>query len=165
MSSTATERLVNERNKWRKDHPHGFSARPVANPDGSTNLLKWKCIIPGKAKTHWENGRYTLTLTFTEEYPFTPPRAEFPQIQNEPFYHPNVDKTGQVYISILNKNESQDGWKPFHWVKDILLAIQELLNCPNINEIANQEAAELYKKDKQAYKLAIRKQALKCYYY
>jgi hypothetical protein len=33
---------------WRKEHPHGFYARPEVNGDGSTNLFKWKCGIPGK---------------------------------------------------------------------------------------------------------------------
>lgn len=26
---------------WRKQHPHGFYARPEVNKDGSTNLFKW----------------------------------------------------------------------------------------------------------------------------
>jgi hypothetical protein len=26
----------------------GFFARPTTNPDGSMNLMKWECGIPGK---------------------------------------------------------------------------------------------------------------------
>jgi hypothetical protein len=31
-----------------QDHPFGFVARPRSLPDGSTDLLKWECVVPGK---------------------------------------------------------------------------------------------------------------------
>lgn len=31
-----------------QDHPFGFVARPETAPDGSVNLLKWSCNVPGK---------------------------------------------------------------------------------------------------------------------
>lgn len=34
MASFASRRLQKERAEWRKDHPFGFSAKPMANPDG-----------------------------------------------------------------------------------------------------------------------------------
>ncbi|GKD84399.1 SUMO-conjugating enzyme SCE1-like protein [Tanacetum coccineum] len=45
----ARGRLTEERKAWRKNHPHGFVAKPESLPDGSVNLMKWNCIIPGKA--------------------------------------------------------------------------------------------------------------------
>jgi ubiquitin-conjugating enzyme E2 I len=44
----ARGRLQEERKAWRKDHPHGFVARPVLDADGSMNLMSWDCSIPGK---------------------------------------------------------------------------------------------------------------------
>jgi ubiquitin-conjugating enzyme E2 I len=44
----AKGRLVEERKAWRKDHPHGFYARPTTGTDGSLNLMNWECGIPGK---------------------------------------------------------------------------------------------------------------------
>jgi ubiquitin-protein ligase len=41
MSGIARARLASERKNWRKQHPHGFYARPEVNKDGSTNLFKW----------------------------------------------------------------------------------------------------------------------------
>lgn len=32
----------------------GFFARPAKNEDGSTNMMKWECGIPGKEGTNWE---------------------------------------------------------------------------------------------------------------
>lgn len=30
-----------ERKAWRRDHPFGFHARPVAKGDGSSNIMLW----------------------------------------------------------------------------------------------------------------------------
>ena len=47
MSGIAQARLSEERKGWRKDHPFGFIARPMKNPDGSLNLMLWEYGIPG----------------------------------------------------------------------------------------------------------------------
>ncbi|KAF2295389.1 hypothetical protein GH714_032728 [Hevea brasiliensis] len=44
----ARGRLAEERKAWRKNHPHGFVAKPETLPDGSVNLMVWHCTIPGK---------------------------------------------------------------------------------------------------------------------
>uniref|UniRef100_M1A3X8 Ubiquitin carrier protein n=1 Tax=Solanum tuberosum TaxID=4113 RepID=M1A3X8_SOLTU len=46
----ARGRLAEERKAWRKNHPHGFVAKPETLPDGSVNLMIWHCTIPGKAE-------------------------------------------------------------------------------------------------------------------
>lgn len=46
-TNLALQRLMEERRAWRKDHPHGFWARPVTEKE-NTNLMKWECGIPGK---------------------------------------------------------------------------------------------------------------------
>ena len=35
----ASNRLAIERKNWRKDHPHGFFARPATNKDGTLDIL------------------------------------------------------------------------------------------------------------------------------
>uniref|UniRef100_A0A2P2MPB2 SUMO-conjugating enzyme SCE1-like n=1 Tax=Rhizophora mucronata TaxID=61149 RepID=A0A2P2MPB2_RHIMU len=44
----ARGRLAEERKSWRKNHPHGFVAKPETLPDGTVNLMVWHCTIPGK---------------------------------------------------------------------------------------------------------------------
>ena len=73
MSSLAKQRLAIERKGWRKDHPHGFVAKPATMRDGSLQLLRWECKVPGKAGTHWEGGLYPVVLEFSEDYPSKPP--------------------------------------------------------------------------------------------
>ena len=36
------------------------------DPGSETNLMRWKCFIPGKEGTIWEGGFYPLTMEFTE---------------------------------------------------------------------------------------------------
>ena len=48
-----------------QDHPFGFVAKPETKADDSTNLFRWKCLIPGKEGTLWEGGLFPLTLDFT----------------------------------------------------------------------------------------------------
>lgn len=76
MAGIARGRLQEERKTWRRDHPFGFVAKPRSNPDGSQNIMAWDCVIPGKASTIWEGGRFKLTMDFTEEYPSKPPKCE-----------------------------------------------------------------------------------------
>ena len=58
----ARGRLQEERKSWRKDHPHGFVAKPNSFPDGTQDILNWECIIPGKDKTSWEGARIPMTM-------------------------------------------------------------------------------------------------------
>ncbi len=43
INELVINRLKKERKEWRSDHPFGFVAKPVENPDGTVNMLKWHC--------------------------------------------------------------------------------------------------------------------------
>ena len=72
----ARGRLVEERKAWRRDHPYGFYARPVAKGDGSSNIMSWMAGIPGKEGTDWEGGVYKVSMEFSEDYPSKPPKCK-----------------------------------------------------------------------------------------
>jgi ubiquitin-conjugating enzyme E2 I len=152
MSGLARGRLAEERKNWRKDHPHGFFARPTTNPDGSMNLMKWECGIPGKKATVWDGGVYPLSIEFSEDYPTKPPLCKFPK----GFFHPNIYPSGTVCLSILNED-----WRPAITVKQMLLGIQELLDSPNENSPAQKEAYQLYVTDRTKYFECVREQSTK----
>lgn len=152
MSSVARARLAEERKAWRKDKPFGFYARPETAADGSINLMKWKCHLPGKNGTDWEGGYYPLTMVFSEDYPTKPPKCQFPQ----GFFHPNIYPSGTVCLSILNEDE---GWRPSITVKQILTGIQELLDEPNANSPAQSDAYMMFTSNLKMYKDKVRKQA------
>ncbi|CAM6090517.1 unnamed protein product [Calypogeia fissa] len=148
----ARGRLAEERKAWRKNHPHGFVARPDAAPDGSLNLMTWQCTLPGKIGTDWEGGFFPLAIHFTEDYPSKPPKCKFPA----GFFHPNVYPSGTVCLSILNEDS---GWRPAITVKQILVGIQELLDAPNPSDPAQTEAYQLFIQDPEEYKRRVKLQA------
>jgi len=142
--SLCLNRLNEERKQWRKDHPFGFVAKPVRLPNGTMDLKKWECAVPGKDKTLWADGVFKLEVTFPDEYPTKPPKCRF----TPPLFHPNVYPSGTVCLSILN--EEQD-WKPAITIKDILKGIQSLLDEPNLDSPAQADAFNMLKKDRAAY--------------
>uniref|UniRef100_A0A0E0MA54 UBC core domain-containing protein n=2 Tax=Oryza TaxID=4527 RepID=A0A0E0MA54_ORYPU len=166
----ARGRLAEERKAWRKNHPHGFVAKPETMADGSANLMIWHCTIPGKQGlgqapgrglrcpslgpplTDWEGGYYPLTLHFSEDYPSKPPKCKFPQ----GFFHPNVYPSGTVCLSILNEDS---GWRPAITVKQILVGIQDLLDQPNPADPAQTDGYHIFIQDKPEYKRRVRVQA------
>ncbi|XP_060858136.1 SUMO-conjugating enzyme UBC9-A-like [Metopolophium dirhodum] len=137
MTDIALNRLKIERSEWRKNHPFGFVARPLKNLDGSWNYKVWTCRIPGLSNTFWGNGWYYLFMTFSDDYPFSPPTCRFfPKI-----FHPNVCRhCGTVRTPVLNIH-----WNPGFTIRQILLVIQSLLCVPDNMDIANDLAYFLYR--------------------
>ncbi len=154
MTSLAKQRLAIERKGWRKDHPHGFVARPKTNKDGSVQMLIWECKIPGKAGTLWEQGSYPVRLEFNDEYPSKPPKVSLPA----GFFHPNIYPSGKVCLSILNEDKA---WKPSITVKQILVGVQELLDNPNNSDAANSQAYQIFKKSSIEYAKRVRVESAK----
>nr|CAD1835305.1 unnamed protein product [Ananas comosus var. bracteatus] len=152
VGGIARGRLAEERKAWRKNHPHGFVAKPETLPDGSVNLMVWHCTIPGKQGTDWEGGFFPLTIHFSEDYPSKPPKCKFPQ----GFFHPNVYPSGTVCLSILNEDS---GWRPAITVKQILVGIQDLLDQPNPADPAQTDGYHLFIQDPVEYKKRVRQQA------
>mmetsp|Transcript_10887 Transcript_10887/g.32620 ORF Transcript_10887/g.32620 Transcript_10887/m.32620 type:complete len:161 (-) Transcript_10887:556-1038(-) len=147
----ARSRLATERKNWRKDHPFGFVARPATLKDGSMDWMQWDCKIPGKPGTAWEGGLYPVTLIFKEAYPHSAPECRFPK----GFQHPNAYPSGKICLSIIN----DEGWKPSITVKQILTGIHDLLNDPNMDDPAQEEAFLLLKKSPAEYRRRIQAQA------
>ncbi|CAL5030443.1 unnamed protein product [Urochloa decumbens] len=146
----ARGRLAEERKSWRKSHPHGFVAKPETLPDGTVNLMVWKCIIPGKEGTDWDGGYFPVTLHFTENYPSNPPTCKFPAR----FFHVNVFDSGEVCLSILG-----DAWKPSITMRQILIGIQDLLDNPNPASPAQDLAYDLFAENTPEYRKHVRQQA------
>lgn len=99
VNELVINRLKKERKDWRSDHPFGFVAKPVENSDGTANMLKWQCQIPGPKDSPWEGGVYALTMDFAHDFPVRPPKCVFKPV----LPHPNIYPSGTVCLSILNE--------------------------------------------------------------
>ncbi|RAH86763.1 putative SUMO conjugating enzyme [Aspergillus japonicus CBS 114.51] len=134
------DRNMEELRKWRKKPLFGFYARPSRNRQGVRNMKKWECGIPGKAGLMWEGGLFKMMMVFPDEYPSKPPKCQF----NPPLFHPNIFPSGTVCLSVLS-------------VKEILLGVQELLDNPNPESLAQSNPYHRLKKDPERYRKKIRK--------
>ena len=137
----------------------GFEAKPTLAEDGTQDLLKWFCSIPGEKGTPWEGGRMALTLTFTTDYPTAPPTAQFKPVDmgkgvSKPLFHANIYPDGKVCLDLLQKQR----WTPAHTIKTVLIAIQRLLKEPNPKSPAQSEPNNLYNKNRPQYEARIKQQ-------
>jgi len=108
----AITKLKEARKKWRKDHPFGFSAKPISQQ----NILTWTATIPiDEIVVGEEIPTQKCLLKFTTRYPIVPPKLIF-----EPSIAPNLSDGSS--LPLLG-----DAWKPETTITEILYAAQELV--------------------------------------
>jgi len=134
----ASKRIRNELKELQKDPPSTCSAGPEGD-----NLYKWEGYIFGPSESPYEGGVFKLSIEFPEDYPFRPPHVLF----ITKVYHPNINASGSICLDIL-----KDKWSPALSISKVLLSIESLLTDPNPDDPFVPEIANLYKKDREAYK-------------
>ncbi|EHY65478.1 hypothetical protein NERG_01085 [Nematocida ausubeli] len=145
----AEQRILQERENWRKDRPFGFVAKPQMKADKSLDLFKWNCIIPGPENSPFAGHNLSATVEFFTTYPANPPQVKFTQ----QVFHPNVYSDGFICLDILDSE-----WSPSLNIKTILLAVQTLLGEANVESPANEDAAIMYTKKPALYTKTAKKQ-------
>ncbi len=136
-------RIQREIVQMKKNPPAGCSAGPMSD----SNILKWNATIQGPNDSPYSGGIFNLTIEFTQEYPFQPPKVKF----LTKVYHPNINSSGDICLDIL-KNQ----WSPALKVPKILLSILALLTDPNPDDPLVPEVANLYKKNRAEYEIKAR---------
>jgi ubiquitin-conjugating enzyme (huntingtin interacting protein 2) len=155
MSNTVQKRLMRDYRDISKDtelHQY-FSLQPDKikdiNEEGDVidieNMFHWKGFINGPSGTPYEGGRFDVDITIPNNYPYSPPSMKF----ITPIYHPNI-KQGMICLNILKSPPGGD-WAASLTLGQVMLSVHELLSDPNPSDPLNAEAANLYKKDREAY--------------
>ncbi|CAJ0924433.1 unnamed protein product [Ranitomeya imitator] len=124
-----------------KNPVEGFSAGLIDDND----LYRWEVLIIGPPDTLYEGGVFKAHLTFPRDYPLRPPKMKF----ITEIWHPNVDKNGDVCISILHEpgedkygyEKPEERWLPIHTVETIMISVISMLADPNGDSPANVDAA------------------------
>ncbi|XP_043938035.1 ubiquitin-conjugating enzyme E2 G1 [Protopterus annectens] len=99
-----------------------------------------------------EGGVFKAHLTFPKDYPLKPPKLKF----ITEIWHPNVDKNGDVCISILHEpgedkygyEKPEERWLPIHTVETIMISVISMLADPNGDSPANVDAAKEWREDR-----------------
>lgn len=142
MSTPAKRRLLKDLSSVSKYAEDTVLAQPLEE-----DMLTWSAMIVGPANTPYENGTFSLILTFDESYPNHPPEVSF----LSEMFHPNIYENGDLCLDII-KNR----WSPSYDVLGVLLSIQSLLNDPNNRSPANPLAAQLYDENIEEYNQRVR---------
>ena len=141
--SPALKRVMMDLKVMKKNPAEGISVEFQ-----ESNALKLIAEVCGLKDSLFEGGKFIVQLIFTEDYPFKPPKiVKF----LTPIFHPNVyqQSEGSDRLSdgkICLGKMLGDDWKPSYGVSTILLAIQGLLDDPNVDDPANETASTLFKK-------------------
>mgnify|MGYP002386835444 CR=1 FL=1 len=149
--------LMNQFKHLSKHCPDGFSIGLVDD-----NVYEWQVLMQGPEDTDYEGGYFPCRLSFTSDFPNSPPTMRF---TTRGFWHPNVYPDGRVCISILHEakedpfNEAEqmsEKWRPIIGVEAILVSVQSMLSEPNFSSPANIDASVEMQKDPEAYRKRIR---------
>uniref|UniRef100_A0A5S6QMW1 E2 ubiquitin-conjugating enzyme n=1 Tax=Trichuris muris TaxID=70415 RepID=A0A5S6QMW1_TRIMR len=135
----------------------GFSAGLVNDDD----VYRWEVLVIGPPDTPYEGGFFKAHLDFPQDYPLRPPKMRFVT----ELWHPNIDKEGNVCISILHDpgddkygyEKASERWLPVHTVESILLSVISLLSDPNDQSPANVDAAKQWRENYQEFKRRVAK--------
>jgi ubiquitin-conjugating enzyme E2 G1 len=135
-----------------KSPVEGFSAGLIDDDD----IYRWEVLVIGPPDTYFEGGFFKAHLTFPKEYPHKPPKMKF----ITEIWHPNIDKTGDVCISILHEpgedkygyEKPEERWLPIHTVQTILLSVISMLADPNDESPANLDAAKEWRECREEFK-------------
>jgi len=127
-----------------KDNP---IAHCSAGPVNKDKLDEWEATIAGPVGTPYEGGLFKLHIKFTSEYPMKPPKIKF----ITRIFHCNIDRRGNICLSILKDDTPKEGWTPALTIGKVLLSIVSLLNEPNPDDPLNPVVADLYKKDRSKH--------------
>lgn len=142
MTSNQSSLLLRKQLMELKKKPvDGFSAGLVNDDD----IYNWEVVILGPQDTLYEGGCFKALMYFPRDYPIRPPKLRF----TTPIWHPNIDKNGNVCISILHApgddefgyEKASERWVPVHTVETILISVISMLADPNGESPANVEAA------------------------
>ncbi|CAF2520543.1 unnamed protein product [Rotaria sp. Silwood2] len=134
-------------------HPvEGISAGLI----DESNPYAWNVILVGPADTLYEGGFFKARLDFPKEYPIKPPKMKF----ISEIWHPNIEKNGDVCISILHEpgadqfgyERASERWSPVQSVETILLSVLSMLSDPNCDSAANIDASIMWRDDRAAFK-------------
>lgn len=127
------ERLLNELNMVKKSYD-------VELVDD--NIYKWHIAVNGPDGTPYQGGTFLLRIEIPPNYPFASPSAIFETM----VYHPNINKKGEMCISMLDNN-----WKPSYSIDAILTSIVNILTNPDPNNPVDVKVCGEYLNHRQRY--------------
>ena len=143
----ARARIQRELLDLQKNPSTQFSAGPV-----NDNLFQWRAILFGPPGTPYENGNFHLSISFSSDYPFNPPKLRF----ITKIYHRCISVSGIVCNHCAPRYLIP--WSPAITTSKVLEAYSSLLRDPTLlcHERGMDEKDKQFKNDRVAYDITAR---------
>ncbi|XP_020800049.1 ubiquitin-conjugating enzyme E2 S-like [Drosophila serrata] len=106
------------------------------------DVLDIQALIEGPIGTPYAAGIFRVKLILKNDFPITPPKANF----LTKIFHPNVSANGEICVNTLKKD-----WRPDLGLKHILITIKCLLIAPNPESALNAEAGQMLLEEYENY--------------
>ncbi|KAE8672494.1 putative Ethylene-responsive transcription factor [Hibiscus syriacus] len=114
----ASKWIQKELKDLQKDPPTSCSAGTVAE-----DMFHWQATIMRPPDSPYAGGVFLITIHFSPDYPFKPPKVAF----RTKVFHPNINSNGSICLDILKEQ-----WSPALTISKMLLSICSLLTDPNL---------------------------------
>ena len=98
--------------------------------------------MDGPEGSVYEDGQFTLSIQFPEDYPFRAPKVKF----ITRIYHCNIASSGSICLDILKEQ-----WSPALTISKVLLSLSSLLTDANPDDPLVPEIAQLYRNNKERH--------------
>lgn len=126
MNSLTIKRIISDKRNIEKNPLDTFG---IYTSFDEEDIYSAKALIIGPSGTPYHNGYYLFSITFPENYPFSPPKLKLRTL--DPNGHirlnPNLYTCGKVCLSILN-TWSGPKWSSCQNISSVLVSIQSILN-------------------------------------
>ena len=106
------------------------------------DIYHWRATIRGPSDSPYAGGTFEVDITFTEEYPFKPPKLKF----ITKIYHPNISSSGSICLDTLSSN-----WSPVLTIPKVLISLTSLLTDPNPDDPLVSSIAREYKENRSQF--------------
>lgn len=118
----------------------------TGGPISESNMFKWNIKFDGPKNSDYEGGRFSVDITFPNDYPNSRPDCRF----LHDVFHPNIDEKGIVCFGDFI-------WDKDCTILDLLNSLYHLLKYPNFESgYNNQQVADFYKENPDEYHIIVR---------